>query len=360
MSQLSHVIDETSEPITSFDQGQEASVRIRLFGGLEISNTVESSLDVSRLRRGSLELLARLVLARAGGVSKLSFVEDVWPNHDIETGRAELNRSVYELRRLLDPAKGTVELSSSSISRTTSHLYLRRTNKLWIDVDELERLIGQSGVSSTEAVSIAKSALSLYRGPILGDVKLSVSFFARNTSLLQGLHKLIDAAVRYLLSQHAFDESASLLRGQLTHDVANEAAHRNLMVSFACAQRRTDALLQFELCKQGLRAQLGIGPGNATIELADRIRRGESIGLGQFEELLRGLPNSDYRSLDVTSPRATQQISREYSRLVGRTALLDQLKRLLLDREVRVLTLVVLFLSMSNALQTLTISLMRY
>src|SRR5690606_20527486 len=58
-------------------------------------------------------------------------------------------------------------------------------------------------------------------------------------------------------------------------DPWNEDAHQLIMRLLAAQGQRSQAMAQFERCRQRLAGELGIEPGPDTVALAERIRRGE-------------------------------------------------------------------------------------
>jgi DNA-binding SARP family transcriptional activator len=60
-------------------------------------------------------------------------------------------------------------------------------------------------------------------------------------------------------------------------DPLNEGAHRRLMIAYARAGQRSQALRQFLECRRALVEQLGVEPASETARLQQRILAGEPV-----------------------------------------------------------------------------------
>jgi DNA-binding SARP family transcriptional activator len=60
-------------------------------------------------------------------------------------------------------------------------------------------------------------------------------------------------------------------------DELDEAAQRQLMLAYARAGRRANALRQFLACRRALVDSLGVEPSEETAELQRRILAGEAV-----------------------------------------------------------------------------------
>jgi predicted ATPase len=107
----------------------------------------------------------------------------------------------------------------------------------------------------------------------------------------------------------ALDHAQQLLR-QMPW---NEEAHREVMELLALNGRRSEALKQFEICKQTLRDELGVDPSAETLALYERIKR--------------------------TAHFSKDNIPAIVTPLIGREAELEKLLKMLADPDVRLVTI---------------------
>jgi adenylate cyclase len=74
-----------------------------------------------------------------------------------------------------------------------------------------------------------------------------------------------------LLESGQIDDAISAFRDLLAVDPAHEPAHRALMLLYAKAGRRSDALRQFQVCGEALQRELGVGPSAQTRTVYERL-----------------------------------------------------------------------------------------
>jgi len=146
----------------------------------------------------------------------------------------------------------------------------------------------------------------------------------RETLQREALEKL-DKAITLQLEQGHPERAIEFARKQLDIDPWREESHRSLMYAYALHGQRSDALAQFEKCKQVLRDGLGVEPSHETLSLLQRIQQ-DSI-------LVKSNP-PEKASLNVFELPTT------LTPFIGRESELMALSNVLTDPTARLITLV--------------------
>lgn len=142
-------------------------------------------------------------------------------------------------------------------------------------------------------------ALKLYRGDLLEGYSAREPEYQDWLEAARGrLRKqavgVADRLAGLLREQGRDREAIEVLNHLLRIDMANESAHRNLMVLLAREGRRSDALRQYQDCVAALARELDAEPGAETKGVLDEIQKGPSRPPG---ETWRPLPSRPSRQL---------------------------------------------------------------
>ena len=211
-----------------------------------------------------------------------------------------LSQALYSLRTVLDD-----QTASTPCLLVTPHaIQFNPCCDHWVDVEEFGRLVdwesgklvGRSGGGSGRLVDwdaaaptnqpINQStnlpalhhAISLYRGPFLEDIALAdgVGFEEWAAIQRERLHRLLMAALHQMAEGHEaqgeLEEALACARRQVELDPWLEEAHMQVMRLLARAGRRSEALVQYHLCRRVLLRELGVEPGAATTRLYEQIK----------------------------------------------------------------------------------------
>lgn len=125
-----------------------------------------------------------------------------------------------------------------------------------------------------------QQAVALYRGPFLEDLALAdgVGFEEWTEIWRERLHRLMLAALQRLAEGHEalgeLEEALDCAQRQVELDPWREEAHMQVMRLLACAGRRSEALVQYHLCRRLLASELDVEPAAATTRLYEQIRDG--------------------------------------------------------------------------------------
>ena len=215
-----------------------------------------------RLPRKARGLLAYLATRCGEHVSREYLGDLLWPDRELGLGLHGVRNSLGAIRAALGKA-GCHYISTGSRSVQLAGAA--------VDLDLLERLGG-----SDQLDQLQRAAL-LYRGDFLADLSIESEPFehwvaterSRVRSIATGtLRRLVAAHDR--VGQHAGAiRSAERL---IAIDQLSEHDHRLLMIAYARAGRRADALRQYRCCIELLRDELGVEPERETRDLYAEIK----------------------------------------------------------------------------------------
>jgi DNA-binding SARP family transcriptional activator len=222
---------------------------------------------------GKMEsLLCTLGLGGDTGIPREQLLHSLWPDGaDLALAGQSLNSLVYSLHRLLRDGRD----SAKPVVSGDGYYRLNFEAGIGLDVLAFDALAQagdqqyRAGDEDGAAASYAR-AVALYRGDLCAGTDLgAVMERERLRALyLRLLARLADANYRRA------DYTACLEYAQrlLISDPFREDAHRLAMLSHLRLGQRAQALRQYRLCEQVLRAEFDAEPEPATRELFDALR----------------------------------------------------------------------------------------
>jgi len=236
-------------------------VRIRLFGGLEI--TSGEGQPVRFATRKSSLLFAALVLAGRRGHHRELLSESFWPGRGDAQARNSLRQALADIRRWF-PAGGNAAVSVEGDQETVALIASPEEGDVWL----FERELAEGGTANLAF------AADLYRGDLLAGEAipdgLDEWFGPHQTRFRQKALQLVERLSLALPDTGSADEAACtrLAERLLASDPTAEAAHRALMRIHAFRGHENAALRQFETCRALLKKHLDVEPEAETNALA--------------------------------------------------------------------------------------------
>ena len=196
----------------------------------------------------------------------------LWPDSDESGARGNLRRVLSNVRRVI----GDRDRDSAFLLVTRQSLQFDRRQDYWLDVREFLRAVtGEPGHTELE------QAVALYKGPFLEGFSLpdSAPFEEWRRFTAEALQRQAVIALQQLARtcESRGDYGAGIPHAQrlLELDPFAETAHRQMMRLLALGGQRSQALAQYDACRQLLADELGVEPAEKTTALAERIRAGE-------------------------------------------------------------------------------------
>lgn len=206
----------------------------------------------------------------------------LWPDFPEGAARTNLRNALANLRRAI----GDRQVSPPFLQITRQTIQFNRASDYGLDVTTFSTLLANKGAARPGIASL-EAGVALYRGPFLEGFALadSVPFEewlllnreALSRQLWAALHRLAEAYEE----QGAYEQALGYARRQVALEPYQEEGQQQVMRLLALQGRRSEALAQYETCRQVLMDELGVEPSAETVALVERIRAGElSRGAG--------------------------------------------------------------------------------
>jgi DNA-binding SARP family transcriptional activator len=205
----------------------------------------------------------------------------LWPDRPEAVARSNLRNALSNLRQLLGDGHG----GPRYLEALPTGVRVTPTADHWVDVAEVQGLLQAvphtpDGGADPRATARLERVLALLRGDFLEGFALDAGPFAAWASTMREQWRIETVRVARALAlaspQHgdpAVAEDAT--RRWLALEPWDESAHRHLMRLLARQGQRAAALVQHDVCRRLLAAELGVEPQPETTRLATAIRTGE-------------------------------------------------------------------------------------
>ncbi len=280
--------------------------RLELFGGIRLV-LPESVVTRFRTQKTAL-LLAYLACQKGHEVPRDALIEMLWPDQDLDEGRASLSASLTSLRRQLEPA-GVQAGSVLQADRRTVRL---NPDAFLTDVEEFETLLGQAEPGTQGArvdlkrqQDLLQKALALYQGEFLS------GYYAdwvtpEQSRLTQRYLDALLALARTLAQQGALPRALETARQALSTDPYQENACRLIMRLLAHLGQIPAALETYQQFRSKLQQDLLAAPSRATRALAEQIQNHpetfQSVPQRETFAVEDALPKEELTESSIASP----------------------------------------------------------
>ena len=251
--------------------------RIRLLGGFSVAVGDNVVADRAWRLRKAKALVKILALAPDRRVHRERLAELLWSDRDAVAAANNLNQALYAARRALDAAGAD---GAAAVVLIDGAVLL----KARVDVDAFEAVAARARADRHPAAY--ERALGLYGGELLPEDRYEPWADARRAALTE-LH----TALCLELAELHGDAPAAVdaLQRALVADPLAEPAHRALMRQYARTGRHQQALAQYQLLRQALRAELAAEPDPATRALYQQLLAPPPVALAAGGNLPRQL-----------------------------------------------------------------------
>ena len=239
---------------------KDERLELHLLGGVEMRRA-PNGVDKLLAQSKAVALLAYLALSPAGRFQRRdTLVGLLWPELDQERARADLRKTVYNIRQLLGhdviESRGDDELATDA-------------TLLWCDAVEF-RNAADSGLLGR--------ALELYRGDLMPGFFLRECVeFERWLEERRAALKERDAGAAWAMAvqfekQSNWTSAGSWARRAVRQSWNNERVLRRALAMLDRIGDRAGAMKLFEDFSVRLEADLGVRPSRETLELVESIR----------------------------------------------------------------------------------------
>ncbi|SMD24507.1 AfsR/SARP family transcriptional regulator [Kibdelosporangium aridum] len=241
-------------------------MEFRLLGPFEI----EATQPVSIPRRRERCLLAVLLLEQGRSVSAERLADLLWDGAPPSTAGTTLRSHVSRLR-------ATVHSDDVQILKHGPG-YMVRTDPQRIDAHRFRSMVHQArAVPDAETRSgLMRSALDLWRGPVLVDIANSMIRDRLGASLEELRIETLDQRIIDDLSLGRHRDLIAELREIVAAEPNRERFTAHLMLALYRSGRQADALAVFDESRRFLASELGLTPGSELRALHEQILRGDA------------------------------------------------------------------------------------
>jgi WD40 repeat protein/DNA-binding SARP family transcriptional activator len=255
-----------------------ARLQIYLLGTFEVSL---DGVPLSGFRSDKVRALLAFLAVESGRTHRRSSLASLlWGEYPEPSARQSLSQALTNLRQLLSPleaARGSPPVLESSREEIR---WDPAEEMVWVDVQTFDALLEDSGPTS-DPTERSAAAVALYHGPFLAGLSLPDSQSFEEWRLIQQerRHEAALLALERLATHHlaagSYAQAQAFARRQIAMESWREKAHRQLMLALALDGQRGMALQQYEICRQYLLEELGVGPDRETVALYEQIWQGE-------------------------------------------------------------------------------------
>lgn len=215
--------------------------------------------------------LSMLALRYRQPVRRELILESLWPDTSCTLAGQSLNSLVYTLHKQLGQHIG----GAPPVLHTSGYYRLNQAAGVTIDLACFEALISKAEQwrqrgDAAAAMLTYTQAISLYHGDLAcaSDLQASIEREQLRACYLNVLAWLAD----YHYERHEYATSLNYAHQLLINDSCREDAHRLVMRCYVRQNQRAQALRQYHLCANILRAEFDTTPEPATLALFERIR----------------------------------------------------------------------------------------
>ncbi|MET9661994.1 AfsR/SARP family transcriptional regulator [Streptomyces sp. NPDC006510] len=260
----------------------------KVLGALDVS---ESSKDLTPSAPKLRSTLSLLLLRQGDIVRKDSFVDELWGVNPPPNALTTLQTYVYQLRRTLpDPQthraghrprghawkEVTACPSHGPWLRTTSSGYAASIPSETIDLCRFETLAAQGGTALGQgnvprAAELLKEALTLWRGPLVSNVKHGPVLEAHATRLTEERLRVVEQCIDAQLFLGMYHEVLTGLRGLLVEHPLAEGLWQRLLLALYRSGRRLEAIQEYRRLRRLLRDGLGLEPSRSVQRLYEAV-----------------------------------------------------------------------------------------
>lgn len=297
---------------------ERGSLKIYTLGDLHILRDGE---PVKSLRSRKAQALLVYLACTAKSHAREVLAGLFWSESPSSRAMSNLRDVTHALRTSVEPY----------LAITRYSIALNPEAKVWVDVAELDGTLAalrEGGETIRKDITRkAEAALALYQKDFLEGFYLrGAQGFEEWLGVERERIRLATLDAYILLVKHLGTESnyrkgIHYARRALELEPLMEVGHQQLMRMLALSGRTSEALLQYENCRQVLQKELGVEPSEETQALYESLLKGEK------------LPGAHTK-------RAPHNLQLPLSNLIGRDEELTQIAAQLEDPKCRLLTLI--------------------
>src|SRR5947209_14284385 len=279
--------------------GTTTLLAVSTLGKFEIRRDAELLTGGNWNRRKVCDLFKVLLSADQHHLHREQIQEMLWPTATIEQAANSFGKTLYLLRRALEPELVAGKGSSSVYVLLEHDTLMLVPQSIEIDADQFEAAVKplqaamrsrttkeQDKASTVQLLEQFDAVLALYKGDYLPE-DIYEDWSQRRRDRLRRLHSwLLENAAELALVNRKGMHAVEYYQALLERNSADEQTHRQLMLTYARFARRNDAYGQYLLLRKALREELRANPLPETNDLYRRIQIGQVVV--DLTETIRG------------------------------------------------------------------------
>jgi DNA-binding SARP family transcriptional activator len=249
-------------------------LEIRMLGGFSVRRGGWVASEHDWGRAAAAKLVRFLVIHRGEPIPEDAIFEALWPALSPSGARRSLRVATSRARRVLD-LPGS-DHSAIEVGEGTYGLVLRSDDSVDSEAFEAaaEAALAESGESR---LPLLERARSLWSGEPLPQHRYDDWARAWHDRLIDRYAAVLGELASHHAKAGSYHAAIEVARELVELDPLDESAHRALIVAYARAGRRGQALRQYLACHRALIDGLGVEPAEDTSALHARILAGERV-----------------------------------------------------------------------------------
>jgi len=262
--------------------GATTLLEVSTLGRFEVHRGQEPLVGGNWSRRKVRDLFKLLLSVDQHRLHREQVQEILWPASPLEQAGNSFGKTLYLLRRALEPGLAAGKGSASVYVLLDRDTVMLLPEHMRIDADLFEteakqlqgRLRSRSARQDEALLDECECVLNLYGGDFLPE-DLYEDWATRRRDRLRRLYcSLLESAAELALAHTKGQRACEYLLTLLEYNPADEQTHRRLMQTYARMGRRRDAVNQYQRLRDVLREELRTNPLPETTELFRSIQAG--------------------------------------------------------------------------------------
>ncbi len=244
------------------------SLKLFTLGRFEIVRDEKPLQYPVRAPRVPLTLLKAIIAFGSRGVKEDQLVDTLWPEADGDTAHQTFKTTLHRLRQLIGDERA-VQVREGRVTLDQQYG--------WVDayafeflLEKAERLFEENQKAedpSIEGVRLAERALSLYKGPFLGEEANESWVIAYQERLRSKFIRAVKRLGDHFERSGLWERAVECYQKGLEADELAEEFYQRLMASYLSSDRRAEAIAVYNRCRKVLKSALGIDPSPRTEEV---------------------------------------------------------------------------------------------
>ncbi len=242
-------------------------LKIHLLGRFGVDVRGQSVPETAVKGRKARSLLKLVALQRQARITRDEAMDVLWPHLEESAAASQLYKALHHIRSAFVEES---EEADEWIEITDDLIRLEPPGEVVIDVHRFEES-ARSGLRDRRMQEL-EHAVSLYAGDLLPMDRYSEWASVPREHYRQLYLDVLTTLATQYEQRGELSEAAQMLRLALEKDPALESAHRSLMRIFARQGQSTRAFRQYDMCREVLQSELGVGPSPETKEVLEAVQ----------------------------------------------------------------------------------------